>query len=122
MLAILKRFWYVIPLLGLLITVLVMRNDLTNTHAKLDAAQVRVTDLTKANKTLSDFQAGLAAMRVDNDAIATAIAGKIQINNTREVHTREVIEKAVRNDPATRSWADSPVPVSVRAALRPNPK
>ena len=116
--ALVRKFWWLPLLIALAGVVLWQRNTITDKSAKLAAAEVRVTDLTKANKTLSDFQAGLEKMRVDNDAIATAVAGKIQLNNTREIHTRVEIEKAVRDDPATRDWANQPIPDSVRKALR----
>lgn len=119
-LALVKRFWYVIPLVGLLITVLVMRNDLTDKTAKLDAANVRVTDVTAANKGLSTALDKVNAARVDNDAIATAVAAKLGTNTVRETNTRTIIEKAAANDPAVRNLVDTPLPDSVRAGLRAN--
>lgn len=117
-LALLKRFWYVIPLVGLLITVLVMRNDLTDKTAKLDAANTRVTDVTAANKGLSTALDQVKAARVDNDAIANAVAAKIGTNTVRETVTHTTIEKAAANDPAVKAVVDTPLPQSVRDALR----
>lgn len=117
-LTLLRKFWYVIPLVGLLITVLVMRNDLTDKTAKLDAANTRVTDVTEANKGFKEALDKVNAARVDNDAIANAVAAKIGTNTVRETVTHTTIEKAAANDPAVRTLVDTPLPDSVRNALR----
>jgi hypothetical protein len=115
---ILKRFWFVLPLVGLLITVLLQRNHITAQAGDLKAAQVHVTDLTNANKGYVDALATIKQQRVDNDAIATAVAARLSGNTVRETNTRTIIEKAAANDPAVRDWGSTPVPSGVRGALR----
>ncbi len=119
--AVVRKFWYVLPLVGLLLLVLWQRNSLTDKTAKLDAANVQVTSLTSANKADQDAFAALRGARVDNDAIAAAIAAKLGDNRTIETNTRTIIERAARDDPATRDWASQPVPLSVRGALHASP-
>lgn len=116
-LALLRRFWYVLPIVGLLIWALLMRNDLTEKKAKLDAAQARVNDVTTANQSLNAQMSQIRLQRIDNDTIALKVAAAIDKNKIVETHTQTIIEKAVAHDPVTKSWADSPLPSSVRDAL-----
>lgn len=118
-LTILRKFWPLLVIVPLAFVVLFQRNTITGRTAERDAAVARVADVTTANKGLSDTIASMAAARVDNDAIAEAVAKRIGNTNTRLVETRTIIEKATRNDPAVRTWGAVPVPSSVREALRP---
>lgn len=89
-------------------------------EAESDAAMAkgRATALTEANRTLSRTIDMVSRQRVDNDAIAAAVAAELDKNATRETVTRTIIEKAVQNDPVANEWASSPVPDSVRQGLR----
>lgn len=114
----LLKYWWVTAIGGLLITVLWQRNDLTAKNAAIHAAAVRITDLDNANKSQKAALDKIGAAKVDNDAIAAAVAAKLQGNTVRETNTRTIIEKAAANDPAIKSWYDTPVPGGVRDALR----
>lgn len=116
--AFLARAWPYLAIVGLVFVVLFMRNDLTKTTAQRDAANVRVTDLTNANQTLAQGLALVDRMQKDNDAIAAQVGAALDNNRVREVRTREIIERAAKNDPNVRSWIDTPVPSGVREALR----
>lgn len=107
---------------ALFFVVLFQRNTITDRTAKLEASQKEAKDLTEANKANAKVIASLSARQVDNDAIANAVASKIQVNVTRETIVRTNIEKAKANDPQVRAWADTPIPDSVRRALRADPK
>jgi len=117
-LAILKRIWpFVLGGLALAaIGFLYMDNKAT--HADLKTANEHVATVTAANAGLAKAIDDVKVQRVDNDAIATAVAGKLAGNVTRETNTRTIIERAVASDPQVRAWAQEPVPGTVRAALR----
>lgn len=119
-LMLLRKFWYVPLLLGLFIYALLIRNDLTRKGAALDVEKARVADLATANQGLGVALTQVRLQRIDNDAIALAVAAKVGKNQTIEKQTETIIEKAAANDPVTRSWADSPLPSGVRDALRAN--
>lgn len=106
----------------LIITVLVQRGNLISVHAKLDTANLRISDLTDANKSLAASLQKVSQIRVDNDAIAEVVAAKMQDVKTREVHTREIIEKAVNDDPKVRDCGNMPLSDSVRQALHSDQK
>lgn len=112
------KFWYVPLLVGLAVCVLWQRNDLTGTKAELAASEARTRDVTNANQSLSTALTQVRLQRIDNDAIALAVAAKVGKNRDVETHTETIIEKAAQNDPNVRTWADNPLPDSVRDALR----
>lgn len=103
----------------LLIAFLWQRNTLTKTTADLDAANVRVEDVTAANATLAEAIKKAKQAQIDNDAIAVAVAGKLEGNRVREIRTREVIRETIENDPQSNDWANQPLPSRLREALRP---
>lgn len=107
-------------LAALLIAFLWQRNTLTKTTADLEAAEVRVEDVTAANATLAEAIKKVNQAQIDNDAIAAAVAARLEGNRVREVHTREVIREAIENDPESNDWANQPVPSRLREALRPD--
>ena len=115
--AFIKRFWYVAPLIALAFIVLFQRNTITDRTAKLDASVKAEAQLRETNKANADIIEALSQRRVDNDAIAEAVAAKLGTVKTREVNTRTIIERAKANDPNVRDWADRPIPDSVRGAL-----
>lgn len=116
--ALARKFWYAPLLIGLVVFVLLQKLDLAGTKADLAVSQARVTDLTTANQTLDGALTQIRLQRIDNDAIALKVAAKVGVARTVETHTQTVIEKAVKNDPVVRYWADSALPSGVRDALR----
>jgi len=117
-LSLLARFWYAVPIAGLAVAVWFLHEDNAVKAAKLEAAAQQVKTVTAANAGLLAAIDAAKAQRVDNDAIAAAVAAKVGGNTTRETNTRTIIEKAVANDPKVADWASSPLPSSVREALR----
>ena len=117
-LSILRRFWYVVPLIGLTFALLFMRADLAKKETALVTSKAQVADLTKANKDAQTVIAAFAQQRIDNDAIAELVAAKIKVTNLRETNYQTTIERIATNDPAVRDWRNVPVPVGVRSALQ----
>lgn len=117
MMVFLRKFWYVVPLVGLLVWALIIRNDLTEKKANLAAAENHVKDMAAANQSLNAQMSQIRLQRIDNDTIALKVAAAIDKNKVVETHTQTIIEKAAAHDPVTKSWADSPLPSSVRDAL-----
>lgn len=118
LLGLLKRFWYVVPLALLGVALMITRGTLADVRGDLKAADARVQSLNEANATLSHTIDMVGRQRVDNDAIAAAVAAQLQGNVARETTTKTIIERAVQNDPATADWGSRPLPDGVRAALR----
>jgi hypothetical protein len=117
-LLLLGRYWYIPALAAAIFAILWLRNDNLAKSGDLKAANTQVADLTRANKAAQQALDKVTAIRIDNDAIAAAVAAKIGTNTTREVRTNTVIEKAAANDPQVRAVTDIPLPDSLRAALR----
>lgn len=119
-LSLLRRFWPAIPIVALAVALWFAREDAHVARSDLKAANEHVQTVETANASLKTAIDAVKAQRVDNDAIAAAVALKLGDNATREIQTRTIIEKAVHDDPKVRDWADSPLPDSVRAALQPD--
>lgn len=116
-LAALRKFWPAIP-------IAVLAAYAGYQHYQHERAEDQLSALMTVNETLSDANnsqerslAAVSAQRIDNDAIATAVAAKLSASVTHETNTRTIIEKAVSNDPKVADWAATPVPVVVRRAL-----
>lgn len=109
----------IVVIVGLLMTVLFLRNDVTKASAERNAAKAEAANLSASNAENARTMAAMGQARVDNDAIANAVAAKIHINVTRETRVVTALKDAKRNDPNVRTWADSPIPGSVRAQLAP---
>lgn len=118
--ALLKRFWYVLPLIAMGAALMITRGTLADVRGDLKAADARVQSLNEANATLSHTIDMVGQQRVDNDAIAAAVAMQLQSNVARETTTRTIIERAAHDDPAIADWGSGAVPDGVRAALRAN--
>lgn len=115
--ALFKRFWFVLPLVALIFIVLFQRNTITGRTAERDAAVKAEAQVREANRSQEETIRRMASARIDNDAIAAAVAAKLGDVKTREVNTRTIIERAKVNDPNVRDWADRPIPDSVRGAI-----
>lgn len=98
--------------------VLWLRGDITRIRAEREAAKVQVATVTKANETLARSLETVQQQRIDNDAIAAAVALRIGENRTVETRTNTIIQEKAANDPVTRDWLSVPVPDGVREALR----
>jgi hypothetical protein len=116
--AFVRKFWPFGLIVALGFVVLFQRNTITSRTAARDAAQARVKDVSEANAGLQRTLDVMAKARIDNDAIAEAVAKRIGNAQTRLVETRTIIEKARRDDPVVRDWGAVPVPSRVREALR----
>jgi hypothetical protein len=117
-LKLLRRFWPAIPIVGLAVALWFSREDAKTAKANEAAAVEHVATVEGANKQLAGALDAIKQQRVDNDAIAAAVAARLGANTIRETNTKTIIEKAVSNDPKVRDWAGAPIPDSVREALR----
>ncbi|WLJ71245.1 hypothetical protein [Sphingomonas phage Birtae] len=115
--AFIKRFWWIGALVALAFVVLIQRNTITDRTAERDQSKAEAAQLRETNKANEDIMKALASRRVDNDAIAEAVAARLGTVREREVNTRTIIERAKQDDPNVRDWADRPIPNSVRDAL-----
>lgn len=113
-----KKFWPFGVIIVLAFAVLFMRNTITDRTAERDAAKARVADVTEANAGLKRALELAGQARIDNDAIAEAVALKLKGTQARVVEYRTTIEKVKANDPVVRAWGVVPVPSRVREALR----
>lgn len=116
--AFVRKFWPFGIIVALAFVVLFQRNTITGKAAKLEAAESRIKDLGETNRFNAEVIGTLSKRQFDNDAIAAAVAAKLNSNRARTIETRTVIERAMRNDPVVRAWGDTAVPVGVREALR----
>lgn len=117
---VLRKFWYVMPIIGLTFALLFVRVSLAKKETQLATSQASIASLTKANKDAQIVIAAFAQQRIDNDAIASLVAAKIKITNTREVNYQTTIQRIAANDPTVRDWRAVSVPISVRGALSSN--
>lgn len=113
-----KRFWPLFVILPLAFVILFQRNTISRQDGKLAVNEVEIGALKKANEQNVKVIEGFRQMQVDNEAIARNVAALLSNNATREVHTREIIERAKQDDPQVRDWANQPVPSGVRRALQ----
>ena len=104
---------------ALLAAFLWQRNDLTRARDALTAEQRTTADLRAANGTLAKSLDVERSKRVDNDAIAAAVAARIGTIQTTETNTIVKYEKAKQDDPTVVDWSRQPVPDSVREAVAP---
>lgn len=115
--AFVKRFWPLFVIVPLVFVLLIQRNTITGRTAERDAAVKAEAQVREANRSQEETIRRMAGARIDNDAIAAAVAERLGTVKTRETNTRTIIERAKVNDPQVRDWADSPIPNSVRGAL-----
>jgi len=116
-LAAIRKYWAAIPILGLAAFAIYQHVEGVKQAADLKVALANATTLTATNKSQAAALDAVKAQRIDNDAIATAVAAKLTGNTTKETVIKTTIQKAIANDPKVAAWADAPVPDSVRAAL-----
>jgi hypothetical protein len=110
------KFGPYIAIALLVAAVLWYRGDLAKSEGDKKALGIELQTTIEANKEAKKTVDAIRAQRVDNDAIADEIAKKLAANRALFDRTTVLLKEA-RNDPKVRSWADTPVPGSVRAAL-----
>jgi hypothetical protein len=108
-----KTFGPYIAIVGLIMAVLFLRNDNTAAHAGEKAAKVEAAGLREANAADARTIASFGQQRIDNDAIASAVAARVNVNVTHETRVVTALKDAKRNDPQVRNWADTAIPGSV---------
>lgn len=96
--------------------VLWQRNTISTQGGRLNVAAQQITDLTAANASAQAQIDKFAQQRIDNDAIAAAVAQRLDTNRAHIEGQRQAIRNA-SNDPSVRNWANQPVPSSVRNVL-----
>lgn len=96
--------------------VLFQRNTISTQSGKINLAAQQITDLTAANASAQAQIDKFAQQRIDNDAIAAAVAQRLETNRAQTEGQRQAIRNAT-NDPTVRNWANQPVPSSVRHVL-----
>jgi hypothetical protein len=96
--------------------VLWQRNTISTQGGRLNVAAQQITDLTAANASAQAQIDKFAQQRIDNDAIAAAVAQRLDSNRAHTEGQRQAIRNA-SNDPSVRNWANQPVPSSVRNVL-----
>ena len=100
----------------LIVAFLWQRGSLVKANAKEKAARVELGTALAANVQNEKTIEGFRQQRVDNDAIALAVAERLNV--TRSGTERIAIElREARNDPKVRDWSDTPVPDSVQRSL-----
>jgi LysB family phage lysis regulatory protein len=99
--------------------VLWQRNTISTQSGKLNVAAQQITDLTAANASAQVTIDSFSKQRIDNDAIAAAVATRLESNRALTEGTRQAIRNASNANPTVRAWADTAVPDSVRRALSP---
>lgn len=98
--------------------ILWLRGDLEKAKRERDVWREASQTWERANADNVRAIAGLKKARDDNDKLAKELQAKLNANADREVETRTIIREIIRNDPVARSWADSPVPDSLRNAAQ----
>jgi hypothetical protein len=96
--------------------ILWQRGSINSISGERDLAQLQAKSLGDIviadNKTIVK----LGERQVDNDAIAAAVAKRLDSNRAQTEGQRQAIRNA-SNDPTVRDWANQPVPGSVRHVL-----
>ena len=112
-----KTFGPYIIIVALVMVVLFYRGDMIKANAAKDQAVAEATQLRQINKENAETLKRLADAKADNDRIVKELAEDVAAIRARGNTARITIQEAKRNDPAIRSWADTPVPGRVRDAL-----
>jgi hypothetical protein len=96
--------------------ILWQRNTISEQKGSLHVAQQQINDLNAANASAQVTINSFSQQRIDNDAIADAVAKRLDTNRAQTEGQRQAIRTA-SNDPKVRDWANQPVPSSVRNVL-----
>ncbi len=109
-----------VVIVGLVIAVLWLRGNNAKLAGEVDVVKIERDGAIKANKANEEAIEAFKRQRVDNDAIANAVASKLNSNRARTERSRQAIRNA-QNDPNVRAWANQPVPSGVRSAIEAPP-
>lgn len=96
--------------------VLWQRNTISTQSGKLNVAAQQIVDLTAANASAQATIDSFAERRIDNDAIAAAVAQRLDSNRAHTEGQRQAIRNA-SNDPTVHDWAAMPIPDLIRRLL-----
>ncbi len=110
------KFAPYVVIAALLAVALWFRGDLAKANADKKALGVELVKVAEANKEAAATIEGFRNQRVDNDAIAEAVFGKITANRAMFERTTVQLREA-RNDPNVKPWADTAIPSRVQDAL-----
>ena len=114
-----KRFWPFAVIIALAFVVLYQRNAVTRAEADSKAAQTELANLRKVNESNSKLIEGFHLTREQNDAIILDLLEQQRLNGQHSDRATTIIREAIKNDPETRDWANTPLPDGVRRALNP---
>jgi hypothetical protein len=118
------RLWALIGtgaiIAGLVIAVLWLRGNNAKLAGQVDVVTIERDSAVKANEANEKTIEAFRNQRVDNDAIAAAIASKLNSNRARTEGQRQAIRNA-QNDPNVRAWANQPIPSIVRDTIEAPP-
>ncbi len=102
----------------LLIGLMYFRGEMLKSDGIADTARAEADSLRAINAQNADtIERQVAAAEANASIMADLQADVAAIRGRRET-TRTIIEKAAANDPVVKSWVETPVPDSVRDALR----
>lgn len=119
--ALLKKFWFVVPIAGLLFYALWLRADVADAKADRDKAQAEAALLKTVNEQNAETMKGYLEQRLANDAIVGQLVASMQDNADRETNVRVEVEKEARNEPAVRDWLNQPIPNGLRRVIEQRP-
>lgn len=117
--ALLKKFWFVLPIAGLFFAVLWLRADVASAKADRDTAQAEATLLKGVNEQNAKVMEGYLEQRLANDAIVMQLGEALKGNAERETNVRIEVEREARNDPVVRDWLNQPIPNGLRRVVEP---
>ena len=112
--AFIKAFWPFAIVIALAFIVLFQRNEIQKRDTKIAGIEASLQAARDANahnvKVIDEYRAGRAA----NDNIILDLLEKQRTSGQLEIQTTERIKEVIRDDPASKDWADMPVPDGLR--------
>jgi hypothetical protein len=104
--------------IGLLVGGLLIKDgQLRSARGERDVARIERDQFKATAEQNGRVIEGFAKQRVDNDAIATAVAAKLNLNRAQTEKVRVELRKAQDNDATVRDWAVTPIPDLVQRLL-----
>lgn len=119
--ALFKKFWFVLPIVGLAFAVLWLRADVASAKADRDTAKAEAAILKGVNDQNAKVMEGYLEQRLANDEIVRQLGEAMQGNANRETNVRIEVEKEARNEPASRDWLNQPIPNGLRRVIEQPP-
>lgn len=118
--AFLKRFWPFAIIIALVFVVLFQRTAVIKAEADTATVKTELAGAKEANEHNTQLIDRFHMTREQNDAVILDLLEQQRLAGQRSDKATTIIKEAIRNDPATRDWADTPLPDSVRRALNPS--